>query len=282
MAEEQTIVEKQVDCLALFEPIQAQMALAKEENDNLVFDYEDPQGNKDARSHIQKLRHVKTEIANVHKTAKAEALAVCRKIDGFKNKLTGEVDAMIAVHNEPIQRIQRAREEAEAEELRKIQEAKERAEAERIAALERREAAVREAEEKAAAEKAKKLAEAERVEREKQIAEQAKLQAEQEAKRKLEEAERKRLADIAAVEAKAKAEAEAKEQAQRQQREEENRRLVAEQEAEQRRVANIKHRTKIHDAIEARLTELGLDMHDAANVLGALKTGTIPHVTIQY
>jgi hypothetical protein len=276
------MAEEQVDCLALFEPIQAQMALAKEENDRLVFNYDDPKDEKAARSHIQKLRHVKTEIATVHRAAKAEALAIGRKIDGFKNKLTGEVDEMIAVHKDPIDRIQRAREEAEAAELRKIQEAEAKKEADRLADLERREAAVKAAEEKAAAEKAQKLAkeervraEAERIEREKQIAQQAKLQAEQDAKRKLEEAERKRLADIEAVKAKAKAEAEAKEKAEREKQEWEARK-------ERKRVENKKHQMKIHREINERLEELVSHAEDLNNLYEALVAGSIPHVTIQY
>lgn len=274
MVEEQQVVEaKQVDCLALFEPIQAQMAQAKIENDKLTFEYETPAGERAARSHIQKLRHVKTEIANVHKMAKSEALAICRKIDGFKNKLTGEVDELIAVHNGPIQQIQKKREDAEAEELRKIQEAKEKAEAEHLASLERREALLKAAEEKVARQEAERLAEenakkaeTERFEQERRIRAEATVHAE----------------------AKAMAEAEAKESAERQRREAENRRLVAEQETERKRQANKKHRAKIENEIYGWLTGTSLsggfkmpDVH-AKIVLTALKDGTIPHVRIEY
>lgn len=259
--EQQTLVEsKQVDCLALFEPIQAQMVIAKKQNLKLTFDYEDSAGNTAARSHIQSLRHVKTEIATVHKVAKAEALAIGRKIDAFKNKLTGEVDEMITVHNEPIQRIQRAREEAVAVELKKIQEAKEKEEVEQLAELERLRAVVKATEEKAAREEAERLAEentrkaeAERIEREKEIAGMATANAEA---RMLAEVEEK--AEMA------------------------HQVGVIKAAAEKKRQENKKHQKKVHDAIEARLTELGLQMHDAIQVLDALKDGTIPHVRIEY
>ena len=250
------MVEKQVDCLALFEPIQAQMAEARARNNILVFDYNDPVGEKNARSHIQSLRHVKTEIANVHKAAKAEALDIGRKIDGFKKKLTGEVDEMIAVHKEPIDRIQQAREEAEAKELRGIQEAATKKEADRLADLERREAVVREAEEKAVAEKQKeydRVAEAERIaeqeKRDKRIAAEAITNAEIErgAERDRKECEARRDREY---------------QAQK----------------EQKRIANKKHRAKIEEAIYTRLAEL----EDVDKVFDALIAGSIPHVTIQY
>lgn len=275
--------------LAIFEPIQATMAEYKDENEKLVFAYEDPQGNKDARSHVHKLRGVKTKITVAHKEGKAVALAACREIDAYKNKLIGEVDEMIAVHNEPIMLIEKEKHEAEMERLRIIREAKEKVERERIEEIERREAAVKAAEEKVAAEGVAKRAkeeaqriELERIEREKRIAEEAKVKAEADAKMALEAAERKCLADIEAERAKVLADAKAKELAERQ-------RIEAEQ-AEKERLAiierkrqeNKKHQAKIHDAIESRLIELGLKPEHTTPVLKALIAGTIPHVKIEY
>ncbi len=262
MVEEQQVVEvKQVTGIDLFDPIRAGMAIARKENEILVFDYEDPAGEKAARSHIQTLRHIKTAIAAAHKEAKASILVAGREIDGLKNELTGEVEGWIGHHFEPIQRIQRAREEAEAEELRKIQEADAKKEADRLADLERREADVKAAEEKVAREEAEKLAEenarkaeAERIEREKRIAE---------------EAEAKARAEWENQQAINKAAAEA------------NRKTL--EEAERKRQANKKHRAKIENEIDDYpQDEVGLAPSQSAALVVEMANGTIPHVRIEY
>lgn len=275
--------------LAIFEPITAIMAEYKAENERLVFAYEDPQGNKDARSHVHKLRGVKTKITTAHKEGKAAALTACREIDGYKNKLINEVDEMIAVHNEPLLLIEKEKHEAEMERLRVIREAKEKEERERLEEIERREAAVKAAEEKVAAEEAAKraeenarLAKAEQLEREKHIAEEAKAKAEANAKAALEAAEKKRLADIEAEKAKAAAEIEAKELAERRHYEAEQIEKVRLEAIEKKRQENKKHQAKIHDAITTRLMELGLDVLHMKPVMEALIAGTIPHVKIEY
>ena len=278
-----------MNALVLFDPITVQMAEYKAENERLVFNYEDPQGNKDARSHIFKLRKVKTKIADAHKKGKAEALAACREIDEYKNKLIIDMDEMIAVHNEPLLLIEKERADAEAEVLRKNEEARAKIEAERLAELEAREAAVKAAEEKAAAEKAEREAEekerrdeAERIEREKRIAEEAKAKAESDARKALEDAERRRLADIEAVKAKAKADAEAKELAERKRVEAERVERERQEAAEKKRQENKTHQQKIRHEIFARLTELIADESTASVVVKALAAGTIPHVKIEY
>lgn len=275
--------------LAIFEPIQATMAEYKAENERLVFAYEDPQGNKDARSHVHKLRGVKTKITAAHKEGKAAALATCREIDGYKNKLIVEVDEMIAVHNEPLLLIEKEKHEAEMEKLKIEREAREKVELERLQEIERREAAVKAAEEKVAAEKAVKQAEedarrieAERLEREKRIAEEAKAKAEANAKAALEAAEKKRVADIEAEKAKAAAEIQAKELAERQRQENEQIKKTRLANIEKKRQENKKHQAKIHDAITARLMELGLDAPSVTPIMEALIAGTIPHIKIEY
>lgn len=235
--------------LVVFDEVKATMTEYKAKNETLVFDYRDPEGNKEARSHIAKLRKVKTRISEIHKDAKADALAVCKALDGKKRELTGEVEEMISYHKDPLDAIeaeQQAKIDAERQRL-------EEEEAKRLADIEAREAAVREAEEKIAKEKA----EAERIEREKRIAEDAAIGARERA------------------EEKAKAEADAKELAERNRKE-------AEEVAEQKRITNKKHRQGIENAIEFSLTELGLNVDDANCVLTALKESRIPHVSINY
>lgn len=235
--------------LVVFDEITATLAKYKAENEKLVFDYADPQGEKDARSHIAKLRKAKTKISDIHRDAKAEALALGRKLDGKKRELIGEVDGMIAVHKEPLDAIEAEKQAVIDAEKKKFEEA----EAKKQADLEAREQAVKEKEEKFAREQA----EVERVAREKRIAEEA--------------AEKARVQ----AEQKAKAEADAKELA-------EKRRKEAELAKEQRRIANKKHREKIESEIHLTLKEMGYAEYTIARFISALKENAIPHVSINY
>lgn len=238
-----------MESIVVFDEITATLAKYKAENEKLVFAYETPEGEKQARSHIAKLRKAKTIISDIHREAKADALAFGRKLDSKKRELTGEVDSMVARHKDPLDAI-------EAEKQAKIDAEKNRfeeEEAQRLAELETREAAVREAEAKVAAEKA----ESERVEREKRIAEEAAATAK------------------AQAEGKAKAEADAKELT-------EKKRKETEEVAEKKRIANKKHRKTIEDDIHYSLTELGLDAAYVDTFLTALMENRIPHVSINY
>ena len=287
-------------CLAIFRPIEAEIAEYKKENEDLVFDYASPGGNKDARSHIYKLRLVKGRIVEAHKTVKADIVAAGRQIDGFKNKLLGDVEEMIDVHYQPIKLIEqeqldleaarmKALADAEAARIKAEEDAKAEAEAERLAELEARERTVRAAEEAVRAEQARlaaeehaRDAEAARIEREKHIAEAAKAKAEADAKAALEAAERKRLADIEAIKARAKADVEAKELAERRKAEAEAAKKAAETAAEKKRQENKKHRTEVHSEVHKRLMSLIVRGDLADLVLDALIAGTIPHVKIEY
>ena len=246
---EQELVEAKTTELAMFDEVASIIAEYKAENEMLVFDYADPQGEKDARSHIAKLRKVKTKVSEIHKDAKAEALAFGRRLDAKKNEYNGEVEKMIAYHKDPLDKIAAEKQAVIDAEIKKAEEE----EAKRLADIEAREAAVREAEEKIAREKA----EADRKEREKRIADEA--------------AERARVQ----AEAKAKADADAKELA-------EKRRIEVEEEKERKRIANKKHREKIEGAIHYAFTENGFEFAEATDILSLLKENRIPHVTINY
>lgn len=235
--------------LAVFDSVAATIAEYKVENEKLVFDYADPDGAKEARSHISQLRKVKTEIATIHKDAKAEALAYGRRLDAKKNEYTGEVEEMIAVHKDPLDAIAAEKQAVIDAEIAKAAAEEEK----RLADIEAREQAVKDAEEKLAKEKA----EAARIAREKDIAIGA-------AERAREQAE-----------AKAKAEADAKELAEKKAKE-------AEEAANMKRIANKRHRQKIEGNIHETLKEIGLEEFDADNILEALKENKIPNVTINY
>lgn len=235
--------------LAVFDEVTTIIADYKAENEELVFAYETPDGEKQARSHIAKLRKVKTKVGEIHKGAKAESRAFGLKLDAKKNEYNGEVDKMIAHHKDPLDAIEAEKQAVIDAEKKKLEEE----EAKRQADLEAREAAVREAEEKQAAEQAR----IDKAAREKRIAEEAaetaKVQAEQKAKA---EAEAKELAAIRAKE--------------------------AEEAKEQKRIANKKHRRKIEDEIKLSLNGMGLNEPGANSILFALKENRIPHVSINY
>ena len=234
--------------LAVFDEVKTIIAKYKAENKTLVFDYADPAGAKEARSHIANLRKVKTKISDVHKEAKAEALAFSRRLDSKKNEYTGEVEGMIAFHKDPLDAIE-AEKQAVIDAEKKVFE---EAEAKRLLDLDTRERAVKEREDKIARDAAKE----ERVEREKQIAEEAEAAAKERAENLAKaEAQTKELNAI-----KAKESAEAK---------------------EQRRIANVKHRRKIEDEIHKALIERFNECY-ANNFLNLLIENAIPHVSINY
>jgi len=246
--------------LAVFSPIEATLAEVKAENASLVFAYEDEQGAKDAKSHIMKLRKVKTKIADVHKEAKAEALAFGRRLDAKKNELTGEVDEMIAVHKDPLDAIEAEKTAIALAKAQAIEAERAAAEAKKQAELDAREAEIRAKEQEIweAEDKLRKEQEAmARKERENQIAaeagERAKKQAEYEAKAK----------------------AQAKELA-------EKKRKEAEKAKEKKRVDDVNHRHAVEAEILKVLSAELLDHKIAFKFLSLLKENKIPNVTINY
>jgi len=242
--------------IVVFDEVMANLAEFKAENANIVYDVRDPQGNKDCRSHIASLRKFKTRIAEVHKVAKAEALAYGRQLDGLKKKYTAEVVEMIDIQKAPLDEIEAEIQAKIDEDVRKHAEA----EAAEQAELEAKAKAYEEMKAKEAAEKA----EAERIIREKQIAEEAaaRATAEAEAKAKLEADAKERTRIVA--EQKARAEAEAKEA------------------AEQARIANEEHRQEVELDIEKWFVNMGLGQDWALEILTALIEDRIPHLTIIY
>ena len=253
--------------LTIFYSIEATLVEVKAENKLLVFDYADNQGSKDAKSHIAKLRKVKTRIADVHKTAKADALAFGRRLDARKNELTGEVDSMINVHKEPLDRIEAEKTAIALAKAEALAKEKADAEAKKQAELDAREAEIRAKEQEIweAEDKLRREQEAlAQKEREKKIAEDAAENARQKAEEK-----------AAAAAALAKAQAKAKELA-------EKKRKEAEALKEKKRMENTKHRQEVEDKILVALSATILDNKVTFKVLTAIKENKIPNVTIIY
>ena len=258
--------------LAVFDEVAATIAEYKVENDKLVFDYADKEGAKQAKSHISKLRKVKGKISEVHKEAKAEALAFGRKLDAKKNEYSGEVDKMIKVHKEPLDVI-----EAEiVEKSMAVLRAKEEADEAKRLEMEARERAVILAEEKIAREKVEAE---EEIRREKAIETERVMKEQQEKIDRIEE--EKRIAEEKVeriridAEEKAKAEAEVEEERLAD--------IAAEKAIEANRITNKNHRKKVEDEAHLGLTKTGhLGNVEASEVLEAIKENKIPHITINY
>lgn len=90
----------------VFADFKKQLEDAKVLNEQTIFDYEDKKGNKEARSHIYKLRQSISAIEKVRKAEKSESLAYGKGVDLAAKELTGELREMISVHEEPIKAIE--------------------------------------------------------------------------------------------------------------------------------------------------------------------------------
>jgi hypothetical protein len=91
--------------IKVYDEFRSQLSELKDLNRKLVFDYEDPDDNKAARSHVYKLRKTKSAIEQVRKQEKAESLAYGRTVDAEAKQITAEIDSMIDVHAKPLSEI---------------------------------------------------------------------------------------------------------------------------------------------------------------------------------
>ncbi len=288
MAVEGEIVDRPKE-LALFDASAKMLEEAKAKNANLVFDYEDLQGNKDARSWVAVLRKLKSPINAAHKEAKAAVLRKGRLIDAEKNKYMTVLESMIDFHDKPIKEIAE-REAARIAEVERIAKEKEEA-AQEKARLEL------EAREKAAADKEaenrRRQEELDRKEREAQIkadaerkakddAENERQRAEERAAKAASDAENRRLADVQRAKDEAAAEAAEKERVlQVKASKKAHDKEVAERD-EQERVADVKHREATQEDIKQDFMRVLLCEEDVADDIVAALVDGISHVTIQY
>lgn len=103
MTEVELIIDKPI---AAYDEFRSQLSELKESNSKAVFDYADPKGNKEARSHVFKLRKTKTAIDKVRKEQKKASLEYGRKVDDEAKSITLEVEEMIDVHEKPLKEIE--------------------------------------------------------------------------------------------------------------------------------------------------------------------------------
>ncbi len=92
--------------IAVYDEFRSQLAALKEGNAKLVFDYEDPKGNKEARSHVYKLRQTKAAVDKARQKEKAASLEYGRRVDSEAKEIAAEIDAMIEVHAKPLEAIE--------------------------------------------------------------------------------------------------------------------------------------------------------------------------------
>ncbi len=99
-----------------YDPFVAQLAELEHYNATVVFDYETPAGNREARSHVYKLRQTKAAVEGVRKQLKAESLERGRRIDGEAKQIRERIEAMIEGHVEQLDAVE-AREQARRDEI---------------------------------------------------------------------------------------------------------------------------------------------------------------------
>lgn len=306
--------------IVAYDPIRGELAALKERNDSLVFDYASPAGNKEARSHVYKLRRSKTAVEEVRKKEKASSLEYGRKVDAEANMIERQINEMIDVHQKPLDEIER-KEVQRVTELEKrianiarFKECKGHSSAEIQAALselggmaidnsfqEYEVMALMTMEEALQAQKSefpiavkreadaaelevlrKKNAEREQKDRDERLQQEAaeKARAEVEAKAKEE---------VAAAEKKAADSKAAEERALREAAEAvEKEQLRVKREADEKaridaaREADKKHQSTIHKAIFAAFEEVGINDALSARIIAAIRDQKIPHIKIIY
>jgi len=92
--------------VAEYAPFYSQLAELEQNNSTLVFAYETKKGNKEARSHINTLRLTKGALERTRKEAKAEYLKKGRAVDSEASEIESRIEAMIKVHQEPLDEIE--------------------------------------------------------------------------------------------------------------------------------------------------------------------------------
>ena len=97
--------------ITVYNEFRSQLAELQHVNETMVFDYESPKGNKEARSHIYKLRQTKAAVDKARKDEKAASLEYGKRVDAEAKEIITAIEEMIFVHQAPLDEIE-AREAA--------------------------------------------------------------------------------------------------------------------------------------------------------------------------
>lgn len=99
------IIDKQFQ-VAAYQPFYSQLIELEKQNSELAFDYESSKGNKEARSHVYKLRQSKAALEKTRKDEKAESLRIGKAIDSEAKEIEARIEAMIEVHQVKLDEIE--------------------------------------------------------------------------------------------------------------------------------------------------------------------------------
>lgn len=92
--------------LAVYNQFRRELARFKDENAKTHFEYADPKGNREARSHVYKLRQSKAAVEKARQAEKAASLEYGRKVDAEAKEIIAEIEQMIEVHQKPLEEIE--------------------------------------------------------------------------------------------------------------------------------------------------------------------------------
>lgn len=92
--------------IAVYNEFRSQLSELRQLNNSVIFDYESQQGNRDARSHVYKLRQTKAAVEKARKKEKAASLEYGRRVDSEAKEIASELDDMISVHAKPLDEIE--------------------------------------------------------------------------------------------------------------------------------------------------------------------------------
>lgn len=107
--------------IAVYDEFRSQLAELKDHNGSLVFDYETPKGNRDARSHVYKLRQTRAAVEKARKAEKAASLEYGRRVDEQAKEIAAEIEAMIEVHQKPLDEIEQREKDRQAKHLARLE-----------------------------------------------------------------------------------------------------------------------------------------------------------------
>jgi hypothetical protein len=116
-------VEPKAISISQYEALTSDIQIAKQQAVE-SFDYNDPKGDKAARSYIAGLRKIRSRIESARKEAKSYALEYGRAVDAQAKALEAEILGLIEPHQQALDEI--AQQEAAAEAARSVAEAERR------------------------------------------------------------------------------------------------------------------------------------------------------------
>lgn len=101
------IVDATFFTVAAYRPFYDQLQELEKSNTAIAFDYESPKGNKEARSHVYKLRQSKAALEKTRKDEKSESLRIGKAIDTEAKEIEVRIEAMINVHQVKLDEIEK-------------------------------------------------------------------------------------------------------------------------------------------------------------------------------